>query len=116
MTFKKWESIKRDAAMEFRNRVSQTCLGSDQAPFMALIQQVREFSAGETGKPRLAPEILKEWEEYGLKLIDNWDVRLAGRLAECFPSCIPKEWQGRKLCTEMADNKNCDWIVYPVAA
>ena len=112
----KFETIKRKAVQEFHNRVSQTCLGSDGAPFMALLAQCEEFSLPGGRKPRLAPAILKEWEDYGVSLINEWDVRNVGHLIECFPSCVPAHWKDRKLRAYMADNENCDWMVAAMEA
>ena len=107
----KFETIKRRAVQEFCNRVKQTSLGSDGAPFLALLAQCEEFSLPGKNKPRLAPAILEEWKDYGASLINAWDVRNVGHLIKCFPSCVPAHWKERKLRAYMADNENCDWMV-----
>lgn len=105
----KFDTIKRKAIREFVNKTDITHGMSgdpnDSAPYLALLEQVH------TGKP--AQVVLEGWIADGKRIIDNWDVRRVGKLIELFPSCVPANWKGRKLSAEMADNANCDWIVYP---
>jgi hypothetical protein len=79
--------------------------------FAAQIEE--QCKAGKAGKHRPATKILKEWEDYGVGLIDRWDVRCVGKLIELFPSCVPAHWQGKRLVAEIMDNENCDWVVGP---
>jgi len=108
MTEMRFDHIKRRAQEEFYNTVSRGIL-LNSAAFLALIGQIEE-QAG-TGHFRPATKILDEWAEYGVRLIDKWDVRCAGKLIELFPSCVPAHWKGRRLTAWMADNTNCDWMV-----
>lgn len=49
--------------------------------------------------------------EAGLKLINDWDVRMVGKLIELFPGCVPRQYVGKQLTCYVADNENCDWMV-----
>ena len=114
MNYIKFEVIKRKAIEEFHNRagyVQYGRFGIEGTPFLALLAQIEQFNA--TGKLRPATAILDEWQEYGQNIIEEFDVRMVGKLAELFPSCVPAHWKGRKLGAEMLDNANCDWVVYP---
>lgn len=104
MNYIKWEVIKRNAQREFVVRVGPPHGVGDSALFLALIEQIS------SGKP--ARDVLEDWITYGLKLIDDWDVRGVGRLAEIFPGCIPVGWRGRRFNAEMLDNETSDWVIY----
>ena len=101
----KFEVIKRNAVREFYNKFggnNQGLIGlGDIAPFLALLEQVH------TGQP--ARKVLETWADYGCRLIDNWDVRMVGKLIELFPSCVPKHWHGKQLIADYNDGG--DWIV-----
>lgn len=110
----KFETIKRKALEEYYNRVGSLkhgIFGSEGAPFLALVGQIEQLNS--TGKSRPATDILEEWQDYGQKIIEEWDVRCVGKLAELFPSCVPAYWKGQRLLAYMADNENCDWMVGP---
>lgn len=102
----KFETLKRNAVREFYNKVggnNQGLIGlGDTAPFLALVEQVQ------TGKP--ARDILESWTDYGVRLIESWDVRCSRKLIELFPSCAPKSWQGKQLSAGYNDNG--DWVVW----
>jgi hypothetical protein len=114
MTEMKFETIKRKALDEFLVKVRPYLIGPhDTAVFLALLAQIEDVTAG--GPVRPATQILEEWEAYGRTLIDKWDVRCVGKLIECFPSCVPAHWKGRKLTAYMADDEDCTWVVAPCA-
>jgi len=115
MDYMKFEVIKRKAIDEYHNRVGflqEGTFGSEGTPFLALVGQIEQYNS--SGHFRPATQILDEWQAYGQRIIEAWDVRCVGKLIELFPSCIPAHWKGRKLKAAMADNENCDWIVFPV--
>ncbi len=111
---KKWEVIKREAVREFFNLSGgngNIISGPEgDAAFLAIVEQCNRMGGEQAMQP--ATKILDEWRDYGCRLIDKWDIRMVGKLVELFPSCVPAYWKGRKLRAEMADNENCDWIVF----
>lgn len=110
-----WETIKRKAIQEFISRVggaNQGLIGlGDSSPFLALLAQIERYT--NTGSFKPATEILREWQDWGIHAIENWDVRCVGKLIELFPSCVPTHWHGRKLECWIEDNENCEWMVAP---
>lgn len=56
-------------------------------------------------KPRM---LLKEYCLEAEKLIDNWDIRMVGKLIELFP-VVPKWAIGRKFICDY--NEKGDWVL-----
>ena len=96
----KWETMKKKAMEEFWNGTSE--YSNNNVCFLALFGAM-----GGKEKPRA---ILKEWQDYGTHLIEKWDIRLCMKLAELFPSCLPKGISvNSKAKVEMDEKAN--WVL-----
>jgi hypothetical protein len=102
MQYMRWETIKAKAITELCAQLETSGWPADKS-FMALLPAV---------EMRVAPrKLLDEWTGEAIKIIENWDIRLVGKLVGLFPSCVPKKFHGLPIRCEMSDNENCDWIV-----
>ncbi len=52
----------------------------------------------------------KEYADFAWNVIDNWDVRMVGKLREIFPQHFPKSLSKGKLICEY--DEAGDWAVY----
>lgn len=101
----KYDTIKKNAKAIFitvsGGRYCESGIGSTQ--FLALYASL-------SGKQK-PKEILNEWIDEGIKLIDNWDIRMVRKLIELFPGCIPQAYHKRAPLLDM--NEDGDWcLVY----
>lgn len=103
MKYLKFETIKGKAIAELRGRFCMGVMG------MAVVYEAMVPAVNMRMDPR---DLSREWMEEAVKVIERWDVRQIRKLIELFPYCIPKHLHGQKICAEMADNENCDWLVY----
>ncbi len=94
-----WEKMKQRAKDEFSNKVGIYNYGNSTT-CLALIAAMST-----TEKPR---DILENWVDYGIQLINNWDIRKCMKLAELFPSCLPKTINPKSIPTLDYD-ENGDW-------
>lgn len=79
------------------------------------------YNAGIYGECLMVEQLLtnqkvKSWRENATDLrkkawniIENWDIRCAGRLFEIFPSIIPKQYRGKPCTAEY--NKRGNWVI-----
>lgn len=102
----KFETIKLKAQQEFCRRTGAEGFQMGMpTTFLALIAAVGE-------SPQRTPRaILKDWQDYGIKLISNWDIRRVKKLIELFPSCAPQYFNHVPLECDMDDEG--DWAVFP---
>lgn len=63
------------------------------------------------GKDSAWNQVVLRAREAGLQLINDWDVRMVGKLIELFPGCVPRRYVGAQLTCYIADNEDCDWMV-----
>ena len=97
-------------------------------PFMRMLgaerHELQEFADGFQNPQRwdwianqaktegnLWQKMLLKAREEGVKIIDDWDVRVVGRLIDLFPECIAKQYRNAAVTCYMADNEDCDWMV-----
>jgi hypothetical protein len=97
----KWEKVKQDA----KNRLAQN-LGSWRIQAHGFIVTIEQQ---QTGQP------LKNWRENAKdllfeaqKIVDNWDIRRAGKLLEIFP-VLPGIYTGKPFTCEYDDK--CNWVL-----
>lgn len=116
----RFDHIKRKAVDEFMVRTSlQGIMGGDfyvTQENRKLVQHKTETSPvflalwSATGEPPRDPlVVLEEWRRHGGRLIENWDVRMVGKLIELFPSCVPNHLRGRKMACDYDEKGN--WAV-----
>jgi hypothetical protein len=104
----KFETIKLKAQQEFCARTGGEGYQMGMpTTFLALIAAVGE-------NPRRSPRsILRDWQDYGIKLIDSWDIRQVKKLIELFPSCAPTYFKRVPLQCDM--DEEGDWVVFPLS-
>ena len=130
----KFETIKEKAKVIFREGVQQYGGKGSQAAFDALLafalatkaerEEMRDFAenfqahrtdwlaqSAKRDQPDQWGQMVLRAREAGLQLIDNWDVRMVGKLIELFPESVPARYRGKQLTCYMADNEDCDWMV-----
>ena len=88
----KWENLKRRAVEVFINTVDVQNPFSDVA-FLALMAG----SLAPAGQCRKPADVMNEWLEFGIRLIENWDIRQCMKLVDLFPGCLPKHLQNKGL-------------------
>lgn len=103
MNYMKYETIKQKAIDEIRGRISVGSAWPSDVLFLALQGAIEERR-----NPR---KLAEEWTEEAVKIVEDWDVRMVGKLIQLFPACIPRKYHGLSIRAEMADNENADWIV-----
>ena len=105
MAYYKFETIKKKAKEHFLHKSGgrRGMFIVDDTTFLAM------YAAMHSRKWESPQQILDQWIDYGLKLIDQWDIRQVKTLIELFPSCVPKAYQERTPLCDM-DEKG-DWCV-----
>jgi hypothetical protein len=102
----KFDTLKRKARDVYANMNAVAC-GPSPAMFMAML-------VATASRPPVHPRVLAdEWLDYGMRLIDQWDVRRVGKLVELFPGTVPQHCHGTPVCS-YRDNKagtGGDWYV-----
>lgn len=101
-----WENLQVRAILAFRDRMFLGSSAPAEAQFLALIAA----TGLEKPYPGAAKEILKEWEAYGVALIENWDIRKCMKLVECFPEILPKRLHSRTPVCDYDENLN--WALF----
>lgn len=98
----KWEHLKLKACRVLSGAFHEHWHGIYGT--LCFIEQMR------TGQP------VKSWRKNAVEfrqmawsIIENWDIRCAERLLECFPSILPKKHHNSTPIAEM-DEKG-DWII-----
>jgi len=100
----RWESMKRKAETEFIGRTSVSSIYcSGHMAMLAL------HAAAKLPRAQRPCDIMREWQDYGMETIRNWDVRCAMRLAELFPSCLPQYLHGLK--PEAGYGEDGEWLL-----
>ena len=62
-------------------------------------------------KPAMHYESFKEYADFAYDTIQNWDIRMVGKLRELFPSYFPKTLQkGQLICEYTEDGEG--WEVF----
>lgn len=128
----KFETIKRNAKKIFEGTLAKGSKPSFDAvlPFVLAGQaerkELREFARAyeaspndllasrakaEDGLDSTWSQVVLQAREAGLRLIDNWDVRMVGKLIELFPDCVSGRYHGKPLTCFVADNEAGDWMV-----
>ena len=54
--------------------------------------------------------ILSEIEDGAYKIVDQWDIRNAGKLIELFPEALPNKYQKAKFDVDM--DEDGEWKIY----
>lgn len=68
--------------------------------------------AAATGSNQKPKEIFDEWINYGLNIIDHWDVRGVKQLIQLYPNIVPKK--NRKHIYSAYQNDQNVWMIeYP---
>lgn len=49
--------------------------------------------------------------EEGFKVIDNWDVRAAGRLIDMFPDAVPRAMRNKAIQAYQDDTEEAPWVL-----
>ena len=101
----KFETLKRKAIETLYNGVVYAT-GPSHLEFLAM-------QAAALSKPPMKPrQLAREWLDYGIKLIENWDVRAVGRLVKAFPGILPHGVSPNHVprCY-MSDDEACTWMV-----
>lgn len=99
-----WETMKKKAKEEFWQSTDPYRCSPNANAFLALHAAVLE-------EPKRKPrEVLKEWQDKGTEIIDKWDIRCCMKLAECFPSCLPKNIPLTTIPT-IDQDENSEWII-----
>lgn len=55
-------------------------------------------------------ETVEEWKSAGVRLIDNWDIRVANRLIVVFPGIIPTKYANKNYSANINDSG--EWMLY----
>lgn len=69
--------------------------------FPSEIQFLALCAAAQAPKWENPINLANEWIDYGIQLIEDWDIRCCMKLVAIFPSCLPKELHNRV--------PNCDY-------
>lgn len=121
----KWEALKGKAKKEVSRRmhnnhsVFMTSVGFahdmvEQALGQVLFDCIN--GPGHAPNPEKAvDQMLTEWEEAALKVIENWDARQVGKLIQLFPKIVPAKHRSASMTAELVDNAagdDCEWVVF----
>lgn len=98
-----WEKVKRRAGDEFLSRMNLCHVGDPH--FLALTA-----SLNAPGGPQKPMTILEEWTDYGLALIDSWDIRACMRLVEAFKSSLPQHLHKRRPVCDY--DEHGEWALF----
>ncbi len=103
MRIYKWEKLKNEAACVLSSFSKSLNIG----PLYGLLQSLEQ---------QITREKIKNWRENtkemvlkAQKMIDNWDIRCAGKLFEVFPSIISKKYHNKSFNCEY--NERGQWII-----
>lgn len=105
MPIVKFETLKRKAIEQLYSSLA-TASGPMDHEFLAM-------QAAALSKPPMKPrQLAREWLDYGIKLIENWDIRAVGRLIKAFPGILPRGVSPNHMPScYMSDDEGCTWMV-----
>ena len=98
----KFETIKRKALDEVRNRLSTAIAGFPGDPlFLAIHEAIKEKK-----NPRV---VLTEWQDKVEAIVRQWDVRMVAGLIKAFPAIVPASCRTTKITCDYDEAGG--WVV-----
>lgn len=100
----KWETVKSRVAAEVHSAIIQGRSWETMATIL-----VDFVSGGQPKSPISSRESFKLYADKAAEVINNWDIRCAGKLRDLFPGAFPKSLSKGQLVGE--HDASGEWVL-----